>query len=492
MLTSLFIALVPGVSTPLPGAVIPSSALLPSLVTGLAPADYKAKLKSAGKDPAKLWELYQWTLEDDERKKYRKRTLKAVIKADPAHIEARTALGHIEFEGKWFETESALDKHMKKIAEERGLVKFGKGWVPSADVPFLRRGLEKDEFGDWKDPQEAKRLAEGWKRQDLNWVEPDDFGKMEEGLWKCGDHWKTLEDANEWHDDFDAPWKIPTQRAVVWATTSRETALLAAKQAELAWFDMQKVFGFETGLPVAFFVVKNQAEYLRFMDGDPEYEVPQVDPIGVSAHSRAAFADLWIDREAGEYNGMGVTYWDAEDPNGSSYGIHDARFAYGLSFVESLDPAYDAVSDALADEDMGREEFINARYGAKRMPRWFQWGAANYASRWFKDQTVKTGGNPRWAIEWSASNLSTQGGLADLDEVFEFNVGLEQEYSASIIMSAGLLVAYMVDGANPDLSRLLTKLQGELQKGADVEKTFDEIRKKLAENEEQIRAFAGL
>ena len=104
MLTSLFIALVPGVSTPLPGAVIPSSALLPSLVTGLAPADYKAKLKSAGKDPAKLWELYQWTLEDDERKKYRKRTLKAVIKADPAHVEARTALGHIEFEGKWFET----------------------------------------------------------------------------------------------------------------------------------------------------------------------------------------------------------------------------------------------------------------------------------------------------------------------------------------------------------------------------------------------------
>ncbi len=496
MLTSLFIALAPCVNTPLPGAVNHLASSSSNFASGLAPADFKDKLKAAGKDPVKLWALYQWALEDDERKKYRKRVLKAVIKADPAHVEAHQALGHVEFEGEWFDTERALDRHMEKIAEERGLVKFKKGWVPAVDVPFLLQGLEKDEYGDWFDPITAKRLAEGWKQQDLVWIEPSEFSKMEEGLWKCGDKWMSLEDANEWHDDFDAPWVIPTKRAVVWATTTRETAMLAAKQAELAWFDMQKVFGFDSGLPVPFMVVKDQGEYLRFMDGDTEYDVPQVDPIGISGHSRAAFADLWFDFEDSKYNGMGTTYWDAEDPNGGSYGIHDARFAYGLSYVAALDPTIGAVANVLSSaedyEDVDRGKFLNERFNAQRIPRWFGWGAANYASRWFKDQQVKQGGNPRWAFEWSASNLSTQGGLADLDSVFEFEVGLETDSTATLIMSAGLLVAYIVDGENADLARLLKSLQEALQKGQDVGKIFQDIRNTLAESEEQIRAFAGL
>lgn len=495
MLTSLLLALAPSVASPLPGAVNPFDSLSLNPAVGLVPADFKDKLKAAGKDPVKLWELYQWTLEDDERKKYRKRVLKAVIKVDPDHAEARGVLGHLEFEGKWFETQRALDRHMAKVAEERGLVKYGTEWVPSADVPFLLKGLEKDEFGDWVDPVAIKRLADGWKLQDLTWIKPDEFAKIEEGLWKCGDEWMTLEAANEWHDDFDAPWVIPTKRATVWATTSRETALLAAKQAELAWFDMQKVFGYESGLPVPFMVVKDQGEYLRFMDGDQDYDVPQVDPLGVSGHSRAAFADLWFDLEEGKYNGMGATYWDDTDPNGASFGLHDARFAYGLSYVDSLDPTAEAIANAISDadgEDVNPNSFLPERFNTQRIPRWFGWGAANYASRWFKDQTVKQGGNPRWAFEWSASNLSTQGGLSDLDDVFEFNVQLESDNSATLIMSAGLLVAYIVDGGNADLSRLLKQLQGGLEKGQDVEKIFADLRKKLAESEEQIRAFAGL
>jgi hypothetical protein len=496
MLTSLLIALAPCVHTPLPGAVIPLASTSASFAHVLAAFDFKDQLKAAGKDPVKLWALYQWTLEDDERKKYRKRVLKAVIKADPDHAEAREVLGHIEFEGKWYETQRSLDRHMQKIAEERGLVKYQDSWVPAVDVPFLLKGLQKDEYGDWFDPETVKRLADGWKQQDLVWVEPSEFPKMEEGLWKCGDEWKTLEQANEWHDDLDAPWVIPTKRAVIWATTTRETAMLAAKQAELAWFDMQKVFGYDSGLPVPFMVVKDQAEYLRFMDGDQDYDVPQVDPMGVSGHSRAAFADLWFDFEDSQYRGMGTTYWDAEDPNGASFGIHDARFAYGLSYVEGLDPTLGAAASVLSSaeeyDDVDRGEFLSQRFGSQRMERWFRWGAANYASRWFKDQQVGKGGNPRWAFEWSVSNLQTQGGLADLDDVFQFDVRLESDSSATLIMSAGLLVAYIVDGGNADLSRLLKQLQKGLQKGQEVGKVFEDIRKTLSDSEAEIRAFAGL
>ena len=91
--------------------------------------DYKTLLKEAGNDPEKLWALYEWTLEADDRKKYRKRVLNKLVKADPDHVQAREALGHVQFEGKWFDSERALDRHMSKIAKERGLVKYDGKWV---------------------------------------------------------------------------------------------------------------------------------------------------------------------------------------------------------------------------------------------------------------------------------------------------------------------------------------------------------------------------
>ncbi|MEM8711764.1 MAG: hypothetical protein AAGG01_12490 [Planctomycetota bacterium] len=456
--------------------------------------DFKDKLKAAKKDPEKLWELYQWALEDDERKKYRKRVLKALIKVDPGHEEAREALGHVAFEDKWFETTKARDKYIEKVAEERGLVRFGGDWVPAIDVPFLARGLVKNKYDEWVDPVAEERKAQGWKQQDLVWVKPDEFPNLEKGLYKCGDKWLSLEAANEWHDDFDAPWRIPTERAVIWSTATRETAMKAAEEAKKAYYDMRKVFGYGGDLPVPFMVVKDQGEYLRFMDGDVDYDIPQVDPIGISGHSRAAFADMWFDFEASQYNGMGVTYWDAGDPNGAAYGIHDARFAYGLSFVESIDPAFQAVNNALQDgeDELNPNRFLPERFGSHRLPMWFRWGAANYASRWFKDQQVGKGGNPKWAFEWSASNLRSQGGLASMDEIFEFRVGLEVTNTASIVMSAGLLVAYLVDGDNPELSKLLTQAQTALEKGKDVTNIMEEIRNGLEDSEEKIRAFAGL
>lgn len=493
MLTTLLIAVAP--------LALPSddgSAVQPHALESLAVSsadDFKDMLKAAEKDPEKLWELYQWSLADDERKKYRKRVLKALIKVAPDHEEARLALGHVSFEGKWFESERERDKYAEKVAKERGLVKFNGEWVEAADVPFLAQGLVRDEYGDWVDPISVKRKAEGWKRQDLEWIAPEDFDKLEKGLWKCGDKWLPLDAANDWHDDLENPWKIPTKRAVVWATTTRETAMKAAAQAELAWYDMQKVFGYGGDVPVPFMVVQDQDQYLRFMDGDEDYGLDQIDPIGVSGHSRAALADLYFDLEAGKYLGMGVTYWDADDANGDNFGLHDARFAYGLSFVESIDPCFTAASQAIEKADGDEVDvtrFINARYSEHRIPRWLRWGAANYASRWFKDQQVKQGGNPRWAIEWSASNLRAQGGLASMQEIFDFDVQLSNDLSATTILSAGLLVAYMVDGGNPELAKLLKQFQEQLQKGEDVAKILDQIRKKLSESEEEIRAYVDL
>ena len=492
MFTSLLIAALPQAALASPLALAGHDRAVPSAVAVSAGApDFKEDLKAAGKDPVKLWALYEWALEDDERKKYRKRVLKAIVKVDPDHAEAREALGHVAYEDKWFDSERKRDKYVEKVAKERGYVKYDGKWVPPADVPFLEKGMERDAKGDWFDPVEKQRLADGWKKQDLTWVEPDELSKMDEGLWKCDDKWLSLADANTFHDDYESPWRIPTKRAVVWSTATRETALLAAEQADQAWYDMQKVFGFGGEVPIPFMVVQNEEQYLQFMDGSEEYELPQLDPLAMSAMVRSSFADLWFDFENESYHGMGVTYWDADNPNGAAFGKHDARFAYGLSFVESVDPAFGVYDDVFKAGEV-EPQFVMDRINAHKLPRWFRWGAANYASRWFKDNQVQKGGDPLWAFKWSASNLNGQGGMSDLGDVFEFEASAQNENTATLILTAGLLVAYIVDGKDPELSKLHSQLQSAIEKREDTEKIFSSIRKALNDQEEKIRAFAGV
>ncbi len=487
MLTPLLLTLATVPTVPSLAAPAASATSFPSVVQD----DFKERFADAGKDADKLWALYEWSLEEKSRKKYRNRILNRLVKEHPDHRQAHEALEHVEYEGKWYDSQRDLDKAMKAIAEEKGLVKFNDKWVPKADVAYLMRGLEKDEFDRWFDPVAKKKLSEGWKLQDLVWVEPTEVAKIDEGLWKCDDKWLPLEDADAWHDDFETPWVIPTERAIVWSTAARETAMKAAKQAEAAWYDMRKVFGFGGELPIPFMVVRNQRDYLRFMDGDESNDLPQLDPMAMSAMNRAAFADLWFDFDAEVYRGMGVTYWDAEDQYGDNYGIHDARFAFGLSYVESIDPAITESEMVLAEGEVS-PEFAQVRITAHKLPRWFRWGAAAYASRWFVDNTVKAGGDAFWAKKWSAGNLSQQGGLLPMDDFFEFEASGGNENTAQLLLQAGAVVAYLVDGKNADLGKLRSELQSAMEKGEDTEKIFKAIRKELSSKEEQIRAFAGL
>ena len=124
---------------------LPVSAPVVELICHGHVEDYKSLLKAAGDDPEKLWALYEWTLEQDDRKKYRKRVLNKVIKVAPDHAEAHAALGHVQFEGKWYDSERALERYMSKIAKERGLVKYDGKWVEPTDVPYLDKGWKKDE-----------------------------------------------------------------------------------------------------------------------------------------------------------------------------------------------------------------------------------------------------------------------------------------------------------------------------------------------------------
>jgi hypothetical protein len=122
-----------------------------------------AKIAAAGKDVAKLLELLRPSSggpqQDSADKVY-----KEVIEIDPNNETARKALRHQQYDGKWFESFAELAKYKRDEAAKmkaKGLARFKDGWVPEADVPYLKMGWTKDAQGAWSDPLAAERAKEG-------------------------------------------------------------------------------------------------------------------------------------------------------------------------------------------------------------------------------------------------------------------------------------------------------------------------------------------
>jgi len=474
----------------------PDPAATPSPTVGeLAPVqdEFNDKLKDAGDDPKLLWELYGWSMEDKKREKYAKRVLLKLIKVDPEHGEARAALGHLRFEEQWFESEKALDAHKKKRAKELGLVEWKGAWVEPADLPYLRNGFVKDRLGRWTDPEVQKKLDEGWVQQDLVWVAPADKEKVAQGLWKCGDKWLSLAEANEFHSYLGAPWVIPQGKATAWSFADRATALRALEIANKAYLDTSKATGTNLELPIPFVLTRDQEQFLKFCDGDPFFDHPLLDPRALSSQMRAAFTDLWFDFDAGVYRGMGATFWDPAVENADNFAIHDIRMAYGLSFMEHIDPATKAIEVVLADKRKEVDQrFAQDRITDRKLPEWIHWGVASYTGRWFIDTSVGPGGKPSWAPEWSAENIKTKGGLDPLGTILDCVLLADDANMGKLVNEVGLLVAYCVDGKSVEVTQAWNAVFAALRSGGDVERSVTALRKLLLQSESAIRAFAKL
>ena len=75
------------------------------------------------------------------------------------------------------------------------------------------------------------------------------------------------------------------------------------------------------------------------------------------------------------------------------------------------------------------------------------------------------------------------------DDVFEFEASGQNEETARLINQAGLFVAFLVDGGDPELSRLHGELMAAMEKRQETGKIFAAIRKSISERDEQLRAF---
>ena len=459
-------------------------------------SEFDGRFAAAGDDVVLLWDLVQWC-RDNQREARVEPVLRKLVRLSPDHESARLALGQEQAHGLWFATPWARQRFEagqdEATARQRGYVKYRSLWVHPGDRPNHGKGLTKDPMtGQWLALADQKRIAAGWARQDLEWIEPEQAASADAGLWRVQGEWLDLQAANRRHARIDSMWHIPGPEVLLHTTVDRAVALQAAFAMERAIDDLRRVFGAEPELPLEVAVLRDEEQYDRFAFGDPDGLRRATHAGRLHAIHSAYFAESWFPRVEAKptFGGLGVCYWDAQVPNGNLYGVHSARLAVGLSYVEALDPSPKAVRKALSSGPTA--EYYQAYQDEKQLPAWLRHGGAVYAERFFRDDFVAEGNDPWWARQWSLDNLRSRGGLRSLDEVFAFELDADdREGSLKLLIEAGLLVAFAVDGACEPVSAAHEQLKAALAAGSSPTKAIAALREAIAGNESQLRAFAG-
>ncbi|MFN0006347.1 MAG: hypothetical protein ACKVXR_00440 [Planctomycetota bacterium] len=455
------------------------------------------QLSGAGRDVEKLWAVYEWC-GTSGRAAAAPSVLRSVLRAAPDHDRARMALGCVRGGDAWFPSQEALERYERsqdpEVAKARNYTLVKGVWIHPEENAFLTKGWTKDpETGLWISLDDRKRLDAGWVRQDLDWIAPAEAPKVDLCLFKVQGEWLDAKSADRRRARVDDMWVIPGPQVVLHTTVNRDVALWAQREMERACDAMRRVFGAEPLMPMHVALLRDEEQYDRFAFGDPDGRRRGTHAARLHAVHSAFFAESWLQRVEGElqFRGMGVGYWDPEIPNGHSYGVHSARLAAGLSYVDALDPSPKAVRRALSKGTGG--DYAAAYEAEKRLPAWLRYGGAVYAERYFQDPYVAEGGDRWWARSWSLENLKKRGGLRSLDDVFAFKLDPdERDAGLKLLIEAGLLVSFAVDGECAAASAALSELQRGLAANRFRPSLVTALVDALKANESNLRKYARL
>lgn len=495
---SMLVSACAGVAVPMPAVSATVTPLTTLVVQDDAKvAEWDQKMKDAGDDVAKLFELAGWCKENKLRKQ-QQATFKRILELDANNEEAHKALRHHFYDNQWFETYAALSVYKREEAkrmEEQGLTKVGDTWVPITEAPFMRMGWVKGEDGIYRSSAaieraaaEAKLIEEGWQQQYLEWVNPEDFDKWQQGLFKCGDEWLELERADEFHSQIFRWWRIPTESFVLNTTCPHEVALLAWQNVDSVVPHLVKLFGKQPDKKPVVTVTNSIAQYNVYAAGDPAQNIPLSEQNGYSSCHFAYFAERQADYSVNppEPNQGGVAFWDASDPATAPFGEYAARHAAALSWIEVIDPSWDAVSRFISSPGDGT--FPEAAFWSeKRIPRWMRYGAASYVERW---APLNNGAN-QWANRgWAISSLAKQGELDTFETIYSFPLD-PADQSGKLIGEAGLLVSFMLDGECKPVRDAQQKLKAMIQRDQDTTEAVAELQQAIIDNKAAFDAYVA-
>lgn len=459
-------------------------------------SEFRERLELAGTSIDALWKLHEWCVET-ERVSESRVALRRLLRNAPDNARAREAFGQVAVDSSWFPSETFARQYRESqdeaVATERAYVKHRDVWLHPAERPLSSKGLQKDpRTGLWNSAADRRRLEKGWVRADFEWIEPDQVDRLDDGLWPVDGEWVAVSEAERRHSRIDRMWDIPGPAFRLHTTVPRQVAERANEHMARALDDLRRVFRHEPALPLEVCLLAYEEQYDRFAFGSADGRRGGTHAGQLHILHSAFFAESNFERVKREFRfrGMGVGYWNTEAPYGDAYGVHSARLAAGLSFVEALDPSPEAVDKA---ESKGPGASFYADYLAeKSLPRWFRIGGAVYAERYFEDRHVAEGGDPWWARKWSIENLTAKGGLMELDALFAFELDeAEGDQGLRMLIQAGLLVAFTIDGGCEPVAAAHRELTSAFREGRLKPEHVQNYERALVDHERELLEFMG-
>lgn len=129
-------------------------------------------------DTKALYDLALWCQQKKKVTEF-KEVLEIILRADPDHEGANKGLGRVKFEGSWMTRERRAEILAARRAEKMkafGLVEYQGAWVTLKEREMLEKGMV-FRNGRWVTPEEVKS-AEGYLREDGQWVKKDDIAAI--------------------------------------------------------------------------------------------------------------------------------------------------------------------------------------------------------------------------------------------------------------------------------------------------------------------------
>ena len=493
----------PGACAPAPAAVLPQDEQQEEKKT----IDHQARMTAAGDDVAQLWALVEELDELDMNAESRE-VCKRILELDASHEAAHKKLRHHFYDDQWFESYTALSKYRreeaKRMLDEHGLVRFRDEWVPQTDVVYLRMGWTKDENDQWVSPHviervkmEAKYVEEGRQQrpEDGAWILPEDFDKWREGLFLCGDQWVGLEEAQTYHGQIGQWWTWMGNYFVCLSTLDYEGTKWASWWADQTYQDLVRAVGLKPQTKPEFVVLNGIPQYNVFASGDQAAGLAPTEGTGFSSLHYAYVADAWFDPtvQPPVFRGTGVCYWDQNDEALKGYGQFAVRHAAAQAYLESIDPSWETISQAIANPGGAGQGLIASFWNEKIIPGWLRYGISSYCERYFRDRNVGQDGNPWWARDWAMQNIRAAGDIRPLEELFQFNLDLNDiPGSTQMINEAGLIVSFILDSGDSDVAEKHAAFKAALEKGEGTEEAVQALQQAIIDNERSLRNYAQI
>jgi tetratricopeptide (TPR) repeat protein len=206
-------------------------------------AEFKKKWKETeNKDADAFFELGLWC-EDRGHLTETTKCFEHTISLNPGHQVAREKLGHMYYNGKWYED---IDSYYKA----RGLVNYKGNWIPKAEKAKYEAGLVKLDDGTWISKTKLEEMKKRPRPEKPTPKKPGDKNKVDKNSKpKEKQPWKRQKRDDAFYEDFsgEVPWanrhRYESKHYTIESNCSMKHIKRYAKMLDLVYQKYVKVFG---------------------------------------------------------------------------------------------------------------------------------------------------------------------------------------------------------------------------------------------------------